>query len=110
MRGPGKTILAGIHLGGYGRDLTPRLLLPDLLEVCLREIPDLRIRLSSIHPNEVSDRLLAQYGAQPWWPAETPFEVVVGAVLPATRAETVPSEPIVTLRLLAGTVIAGSSR
>ena len=30
--------------------------------------------------------LLAQYGAQPWWPAETAFEVVVGAVLTQNAA------------------------
>lgn len=27
------------------------------------------------------DRLLAAYGPQHWWPAETPFEVLIGAVL-----------------------------
>jgi endonuclease-3 related protein len=27
------------------------------------------------------DRLMAAYGAQEWWPAETPFEVIVGAYL-----------------------------
>ena len=32
------------------------------------------------------DSLLAQYGTQPWWPAETPFEVVVGAVLTQNAA------------------------
>jgi threonylcarbamoyladenosine tRNA methylthiotransferase MtaB len=56
-----ETILAGIHLGGYGRDLDDRILLPDLLETCLDEIPDLRIRLSSIHPNEVTPRLLEMF-------------------------------------------------
>ena len=60
-----ETILAGIHLGGYGRDLEPRLSLPDLLETCLREIPALRIRLSSIHPNEVTPRLLEMFSANP---------------------------------------------
>ncbi|MDX8401408.1 MAG: endonuclease III domain-containing protein [Mariprofundaceae bacterium] len=29
----------------------------------------------------VYDRLLAAWGAQHWWPAETPFEVMVGAIL-----------------------------
>jgi threonylcarbamoyladenosine tRNA methylthiotransferase MtaB len=53
-----ETILAGIHLGGYGRDLTPRVPLTDLLARCLGEFPGLRIRLSSIHPNEVSPALL----------------------------------------------------
>lgn len=30
---------------------------------------------------DVFDRLLNVYGPQHWWPAETPFEVIVGAVL-----------------------------
>ncbi|MGI0149689.1 MAG: endonuclease III domain-containing protein [Thermoplasmata archaeon] len=30
---------------------------------------------------EIYRRLLDHYGAQHWWPAETPFEVIVGAVL-----------------------------
>lgn len=29
----------------------------------------------------IFDRLLAHYGSQHWWPADTPFEVMVGAVL-----------------------------
>ncbi len=32
-------------------------------------------------PQSVFDRLLAAYGPQHWWPAESPFEVMVGAVL-----------------------------
>lgn len=34
------------------------------------------MRLTEIH-----DRLYAAYGPQKWWPGETPFEVLVGAVL-----------------------------
>lgn len=30
---------------------------------------------------ETYERLLAAYGPQAWWPADTPFEVVVGALL-----------------------------
>jgi endonuclease-3 related protein len=30
---------------------------------------------------DVHDRLLATFGPQAWWPGETPFEVIVGAVL-----------------------------
>ena len=30
---------------------------------------------------EVTRRLLDAYGPQGWWPAETPFEVIVGAIL-----------------------------
>jgi threonylcarbamoyladenosine tRNA methylthiotransferase MtaB len=56
-----ETILAGIHLGGYGRDLNPRQPLVQLLEKCLSRFPQLRIRLSSIHPNEVSSELLELY-------------------------------------------------
>ncbi len=31
--------------------------------------------------NEVYERLLAAFGPQQWWPGESPFEVLVGAVL-----------------------------
>ncbi len=31
--------------------------------------------------DEVYDRLLSAYGPQNWWPGESPFEVMVGAVL-----------------------------
>ena len=31
--------------------------------------------------NDLYARLFSAYGAQGWWPAETPFEVMVGAVL-----------------------------
>ncbi len=43
----------------------------------------------SPQPRELIDlyeRLLSRYGEQPWWPAETPFEVVVGAVLTQNAA------------------------
>ena len=61
--GYSETILAGIHLGGYGLDLQPKVTLPELLDVCLNEISGLRIRLSSIHPNEVTPRLLDMFAA-----------------------------------------------
>ena len=32
------------------------------------------------------DRLKAAYGLQAWWPAETPFEVIVGAILVQSTA------------------------
>lgn len=34
----------------------------------------------------VYDRLFHRYGPQHWWPAETPFEVVVGAILTQNTA------------------------
>ncbi|MEE8582405.1 MAG: endonuclease [Dehalococcoidales bacterium] len=34
----------------------------------------------------IYDRLLARYGRQRWWPAESPFEVMVGAILTQSTA------------------------
>ena len=36
---------------------------------------------SLISPYELYEFLLSHFGPQRWWPAETPFEVVVGAIL-----------------------------
>lgn len=36
----------------------------------------------------IFDRLLDHYGSQRWWPADTPFEVMVGAVLTQATAWT----------------------
>lgn len=36
--------------------------------------------------SEVCGRLFAEYGAQGWWPADSPFEVMVGAVLVQSTA------------------------
>jgi len=51
-------VLTGIHLGGYGQDLSPKTDLTALLEMIedSRLIP--RVRLSSLDPREVPDRLL----------------------------------------------------
>ncbi|HHH48286.1 MAG TPA: endonuclease III domain-containing protein [Gammaproteobacteria bacterium] len=35
---------------------------------------------------QVFDRLLAAYGPQGWWPGDTPFEVMVGAILTQNTA------------------------
>ncbi len=35
---------------------------------------------------DIYERLFARYGPQRWWPAETPFEVMVGAVLTQSAA------------------------
>ncbi len=37
---------------------------------------------------DIYDRLLARYGPQHWWPADSPFEVMVGAVLTQATAWT----------------------
>ena len=36
---------------------------------------------SLINPYDLYKFLLSHFGAQHWWPAETPFEVIVGAIL-----------------------------
>ena len=56
-----EAVLTGVQLGGWGRDLGGKQRLPDLLRRCLDELPDLRLRLSSMHPNEIGDDLLELY-------------------------------------------------
>jgi len=43
--------------------------------------PSATARLRALH-----DQLAAAYGAQHWWPAETPFEVILGAYLTQNTA------------------------
>jgi threonylcarbamoyladenosine tRNA methylthiotransferase MtaB len=57
-RGYQEIVLTGIHLGGYGRDLEPRLDLTALLEMILERRAIQRLRLSSLDPREVPERLL----------------------------------------------------
>jgi len=51
-------VLTGIHLGGYGHDLDPKMDLTALLEMILEKSPIRRLRLSSLDPREVPERLL----------------------------------------------------
>src|SRR5262249_52521501 len=57
-RGFQEVVLTGVHLGGYGADLEPRMELCDLLEMIAEQPPLPRLRLSSIDPPEVTSRLL----------------------------------------------------
>ena len=52
----------------------------------------------SLSPSDVYERLLARYGAQGWWPADSPFEVMVGAVLTQATAWTNVEMAIANLR------------
>ena len=36
--------------------------------------------------SDIYNRLLERYGPQGWWPADTPFEVILGAVLTQNTA------------------------
>ena len=51
-------VLTGIHLGGYGQDLQPRSDLTALVETIAETGLIARLRLSSLDPREVPDRLL----------------------------------------------------
>jgi threonylcarbamoyladenosine tRNA methylthiotransferase MtaB len=51
-------VLSGINLGTYGRELTPRADLLDLIRRILDETPLDRLRLSSIEPQDVTQDLI----------------------------------------------------
>jgi len=51
-------VLTGIHIGHYGRDLTPPITLGGLLARLLDEVPQARFRLGSIEATEVDEDLL----------------------------------------------------
>ena len=57
-RGFVEVVLTGIHLGSYGFDLKPRTDLAALLEWILESRLVSRLRLSSLDPREVPDRLV----------------------------------------------------
>ena len=48
--------------------------------------PNRRRREKTLGLPELYDRLFAAYGEQHWWPGETPFEVMVGAILTQNTA------------------------
>jgi threonylcarbamoyladenosine tRNA methylthiotransferase MtaB len=53
-----EAILSGVHLGGYGRDLEPPVSLEALLEMIAERSPVGRVRISSLDPEELSDRAI----------------------------------------------------
>ena len=57
----------------------------DTDEARMGEWPRIRDDLGGLL-REVYERLLAAYGPQGWWPGETPFEVIVGAILTQSAA------------------------
>lgn len=56
--GVAEIVLSGIHLGAYGRDVRPRSSLEDLVERLTDACPSVRVRLSSIEPQELTERLI----------------------------------------------------
>jgi threonylcarbamoyladenosine tRNA methylthiotransferase MtaB len=53
----GEVVLTGIHLGSYGYDISPQVLLPDLAKRLLA-VGVKRVRLSSLEIREVTDDLI----------------------------------------------------
>ncbi len=60
-----EVVLTGVHLGGYGEDLTPRVDLAWLVEALAERGLVPRLRLSSIDPHEVSERLVRLLAGAP---------------------------------------------
>jgi threonylcarbamoyladenosine tRNA methylthiotransferase MtaB len=58
-RGFKEVTLSGVHLGSYGRDLDPPVELAELLEMIAERSPIARVRLSSLDPEELSDRIIS---------------------------------------------------
>ncbi|MHB8911017.1 MAG: tRNA (N(6)-L-threonylcarbamoyladenosine(37)-C(2))-methylthiotransferase MtaB [Syntrophales bacterium] len=58
-----EVVLAGIHLGAYGRDLSPAAKLEEVVRRVADERPVERLRLSSIEPREVTDGLIDVLGS-----------------------------------------------
>jgi threonylcarbamoyladenosine tRNA methylthiotransferase MtaB len=56
-------VLSGINLGMYGRDLTPRVELIELLRRILGETSVERLRISSIEPMDVTEELIALFAS-----------------------------------------------
>jgi threonylcarbamoyladenosine tRNA methylthiotransferase MtaB len=64
-RGFKEVVISGVHLGGYGRDLEPPVELEQLLEMIAERCPIERVRLSSLDPEELSDRIIAIVAQSP---------------------------------------------
>jgi threonylcarbamoyladenosine tRNA methylthiotransferase MtaB len=60
-----EVVLTGVHLGGYGEDLTPHVDLVWLVEALVEQNLFARIRLSSIDPHEVTEPLVRLMAAAP---------------------------------------------
>lgn len=63
--GYAEIVLTGVHLGSYGRDLNPRTDLKNLLVSLLSRCLGVRIRLSSVEPQEISEDLIRLMGEHP---------------------------------------------
>lgn len=60
-----EVVLTGIHIGSYGWDLKPRIILYDLMEALAKVRPIDRIRLSTLDPDEVSRQMIDLIAEEP---------------------------------------------
>lgn len=60
-----EVVISGVHLGGYGRDLDPPVELEQLLEMIAERCPISRVRVSSLDPEELSDRIIEIMAGSP---------------------------------------------
>jgi threonylcarbamoyladenosine tRNA methylthiotransferase MtaB len=65
-KGYKEVVLTGIHLGKYGVDLSPSSGLKSLLRMIAVEKLPIRVRLSSIEPNEVDSELIEMISEEEW--------------------------------------------
>ena len=56
-------VLSGINLGSYGRDLSPKIEFPELLQLILERTSVERLRISSIEPLDVTTDLVEFFAA-----------------------------------------------
>ena len=66
IEGHKEVVLTGIHLGKYGVDLKDGVTLEGLLHMIGGEGFPLRIRLSSLEPNEIGEGLIEMMAAENW--------------------------------------------
>jgi threonylcarbamoyladenosine tRNA methylthiotransferase MtaB len=66
IKGYKEAVLTGIHLGKYGVDSKDGVTLEGLLRMIKREGFPLRIRLSSLEPNEIGEGLIEMMAAENW--------------------------------------------
>src|SRR5271169_2382420 len=85
---PGNSVSTGSDTPG-ALALPPRLAAPPIAENLRERLPILR---------QYFDALFDAHGEQHWWPARTPFEVIVGAILTQNTAWTNVQRAIANLR------------
>ncbi len=61
--GHGELVLVGVNLAQYGEDLPSRPTLVNLVQEILK-VPRVRVRLSSLHPDAVTDELVALFAQE----------------------------------------------